>query len=133
MTARHAHPLTYDPPPPNVSDQQFRVEVAHPQPDTAVLHLFGEIDRSTQSGLAAALAHVLAAWPRHVVVGLADVDFLGSHGVSALYAVHRDALERGASLALSAPRPIVARVLRITGVDAIMPVYPTMEQALADA
>lgn len=50
--------------------------------------------------------------------------FLDSTGVAALLRGAAEAVGRGASLRVVDPQPVVARVLRITGVDSLVGLAP---------
>ncbi|MGR6317689.1 STAS domain-containing protein [Micromonospora soli] len=55
-----------------------------------------------------------------IVVDLGAVTFLDSTGVAALLRGAAEAVGRGAVLRVTDPRPVVARVLRISAVDALL-------------
>ncbi|MET8836743.1 STAS domain-containing protein [Micromonospora sp. NPDC004540] len=55
-----------------------------------------------------------------VVVDLAAVPFLDSTGVAALLRGAAEAVGRGATLRVTDPQPVVARVLRMTAVDVLL-------------
>ncbi|NES32000.1 anti-sigma factor antagonist [Micromonospora terminaliae] len=55
-----------------------------------------------------------------IVVDLAGVDFLDSTGVAALLRGAAETVGRGATLRVTDPQPLVARVLRITAVDVLL-------------
>ncbi|MGW4502614.1 STAS domain-containing protein [Micromonospora sp. NPDC004336] len=81
----------------------------------------GEVDMATADALGATITDALhRPGVREVVVDLADVRFLDSSGVRVL--VHGVALarERDATLRVANPQPVVARVLRITGVGPLL-------------
>ena len=66
-----------------------------------------------------------------VVVDLTGVDFVASIGIR-LLVVNAKALDgRGGRMVLLHPRPEVARVLEISGIPAIIPMYDNLELALA--
>ncbi|MGV9806545.1 STAS domain-containing protein [Micromonospora chersina] len=55
-----------------------------------------------------------------IVVDLGGAAFLDSTGVAALLRGAAEAVGRGATLRVTDPQPLVARVLRITAVDALL-------------
>lgn len=109
------------------------VEIGRPNPDTVVLQLYGEIDLSTLPLLDSAIEEVLDTWPQRIIVGLSRVEFLCCRGLSTLRAAYQSAVKRDASFALTEPTPMIRRILAITGVDAVVPVYQHMGGALAAA
>lgn len=80
----------------------------------------GEIDIATVGSFRAAL---WAAPARPVLrVDLSGVRVLSAAGVRALVAAHLRVRARGGELVLVDPDPVVARVLRATGLQRVMPV-----------
>ncbi|MFR9777890.1 STAS domain-containing protein [Micromonospora sp. MS34] len=80
----------------------------------------GEIDIATVGSFRAAL---WAAPARPVLrLDLSGVRLLSAAGVRALVAVHLRVRSRGGELVLVDPDPVVARVLRATGLHRVVPV-----------
>ncbi|WP_435587389.1 STAS domain-containing protein [Micromonospora aurantiaca (nom. illeg.)] len=83
----------------------------------------GEIDIATVTAFRAAL---WAAPARPVLrVDLSGVRLLSAAGVRALVATHLRVRSRGGELVLTDPDPVVARVLRVTGLHRVLPVRCT--------
>lgn len=77
----------------------------------------GEIDMTTVDTLSQTLATVLRQeHPIHIDVNLADVTFMDSSGINALMACRAVAEPAGCRITISHPRPMVHRVLVVTGV-----------------
>lgn len=77
----------------------------------------GEIDMTTVDALTHTLATALRQeHPLHIDVNLAEVTFMDSSGVNALMACRADASPKGCRITISHPRPMVRRVLAVTGV-----------------
>jgi anti-sigma B factor antagonist len=79
----------------------------------------GEVDVATTGVLRRALEEQLARG-RHVVVDLSQVTFLDAAGITVLLAAETEARRAGCRLTVENPAGIVARVLRITGADAVL-------------
>jgi anti-sigma B factor antagonist len=76
----------------------------------------GELDMISAPLLEGLVAEVVRrARAKRLLIDLGDVTFLDAAGLSALGACHRDALELGTDLRISAARGIVRRVLDLTG------------------
>ncbi|MBN6037223.1 STAS domain-containing protein [Amycolatopsis sp. 195334CR] len=94
------------------------------------LAVTGELDTTTAAMLAEAIAQAVADGPAALVVNLSGVEFLASAGISVL-------IEANATLripfALVAATHQVRRPLAVTGLDRILPLYPTATAALACA
>ncbi|MGK5441860.1 STAS domain-containing protein [Micromonospora sp. URMC 105] len=98
----------------NTAGELLRVSVA------------GEVDLATSGELRAALDAVLAGLSdTPVEVDLADVPFLDSSGVHVLLDAYALAAARGCPLVVAGDvRPVVRRVLEITGVLALLGLSP---------
>jgi anti-sigma B factor antagonist len=75
--------------------------------------------------------NVIAGAKRTVLVDLRQVSFIGSMGLSALVAPARAIKSRGGKMVLFGPNQLVARVLRASLVDTIIPVYNDLDAAIA--
>ncbi len=63
----------------------------------------------------------------HVVVDLANVDFLASIGIQLLVANAKSLSRRAGRMILLCPKPDVRRVLEIAGIPAVIPMYDSLE------
>jgi anti-anti-sigma factor len=79
----------------------------------------GEVDLATAPSLRTALLGLLTDKdrPTALVVDLDAVTFLDCAGLSALVAVRNVAVDTGRPMRLTNPRPIVRRVLDLTGLS----------------
>jgi len=91
--------------------------------------LTGEVDLDGSGHLRDVLLSSVESAPG-TVVDFGEVGFLDSSGINVLISAHRAAESRGVFFRLAAPRDAVERVLRLVGVDALIPCYPSVEQAL---
>ncbi|GHG42603.1 hypothetical protein GCM10018980_18540 [Streptomyces capoamus] len=66
---------------------------------------------------------------RWIVLDLAGVPFCDSAGLNALLAARRRALETGVTLVLAGLQPQLRQLLKLTGVETILDVYDTAENA----
>lgn len=88
---------------------------------TAVVTAVGEVDLSTHGELVDAGAGAMADGV-HVVLDCAEISFLDSRGLTALLELQRRADDAGATFALAAVPPSVARVLELSGTEALFAV-----------
>ncbi|GAA1024730.1 STAS domain-containing protein [Amycolatopsis albidoflavus] len=109
--------------------REFRVE-RDDRPPVAVLTVYGEVDMVTAPLLTAAVEEALAAAPPVLVVDLAAVEFLASAGLTALVTMTQDRASR-ASLRIVASGRATVRPIQLTGLERSLPLYPTVEAALA--
>jgi len=68
---------------------------------------------------------------RRLLVDLAAVRYLDSAGIGCLMDVHRLLQERGGSLRLAGLQPWVETLIKMTGVQKVVPLHPDEEDALA--
>lgn len=79
-----------------------------------IFALEGELDVCTCPGL----SEQLVGPPRSLlVVDLALLTFIDSSGLGAIHAARRRAIEKGGTLVVCRPSPMVHRILEITGLD----------------
>ena len=98
--------------------------------EVIVVAVAGEIDVHTAPSVDDALA--AAAGPRVAIVAdLTTVEFIDSTGLSVLVRALARARDDEGSLAVVAPTERVLKVLRLTGLDAVLPVFDTLDAALA--
>lgn len=68
---------------------------------------------------------------RTVLLDLTEVEFLDSSGLGAVVAA-RKLLGKGRQLSLAGLQPAVEKVLRLTHMDRVFPIYPDAEAFLSD-
>jgi anti-sigma B factor antagonist len=96
---------------------------------SAVVHLHGEIDLDTQDEFGRAAQAGLAQNSPVVVLDLTKVTFLGSVGLRVLVLTHRAAVQAGRVLQVVDGSPIVHRILEVSGLDQILSIHPTLDDA----
>jgi anti-anti-sigma factor len=97
-----------------------------------IVELSGELDIAGAPQLRSHLRVIVRDRdPERLVLDLAGLDFIDSSGLAVLVWAHRSLSERGNLLCLVAPRPLVRKVLRITGLVDRLNVHPTIEAALS--
>jgi anti-anti-sigma factor len=73
----------------------------------------------------------LVAARKHAVVDMSEVSFLASIGIRTLVINARAQSSRGGGMVLASPQPLVAEVLKMAGIDTIIPVYPDVDSAFS--
>lgn len=68
---------------------------------------------------------------RALVVDLSGVSFIASMGMRLLLIAGKTAAAKGGKMALLSPLPDVASVLRTAGIDTVIPICVTRDDALA--
>jgi anti-anti-sigma factor len=100
---------------------QFAVEVVRLS-DPALLRVSGELDLATKADLLTVLEPLWVDGPGTVELDMAGVSFIDSSAISALVHLHRKGQDDGRSLVIRNPSSPVARVLEVSGVDALIAV-----------
>jgi anti-anti-sigma factor len=76
------------------------------------------------------LKALAASAPKVIVIDLAQVDFIDSSGLSALVSGMKAVRKGGGSISLSRPRSQALTALRLTLLDRVFPIFPSIEEAL---
>jgi anti-sigma B factor antagonist len=97
----------------------------------AVVTLPAEIDTTNADQVRESLLGVVNQGAASLVADLSQTTFCDSTGVSALVRTFKRATASGGGMRLVVSSPAVHRVLSITGVDHLMPLYPSVAASLA--
>jgi anti-sigma B factor antagonist len=102
--------------------------------DAVVVRFEGEVDLSVGdafwSHLTAAIDAASANPVRPLIIDLQAVGFFGSPGLRDLVRCHDEGASNGIAVGLVCAGSIVAHVAHATAVDEILPLYPTVDDAL---
>jgi len=101
------------------------------QPAVTIARLAGELDIATTPALRERLLSVFSPGVRLLIIDLSGVSFGDVSGLAVLVATQRRARRLGITVRLAAPRPQVARLLRITGLDQCFTLCATLDEALS--
>lgn len=102
------------------------------QGEVLVYKLRGSLDLSTSPSVRAALMEAAGEGTHDIIVDLTNLEFIDSTGLGALIGAHRRALEHQGKVRLAVGDGPIGRLLNITGLIRIFPVYRTLEDALAE-
>ena len=86
-----------------------------------IISVTGELDIATAEQAYAYISDVIDAWPTPVSVDLSGLTFCDASGLGALARVARHARQVGRQLRLTAARPSLLKIMRITGLDRAYP------------
>jgi anti-anti-sigma factor len=75
--------------------------------------------------------NAIASSRKAVLLDLRNVSFLGSMGLRSLVAPARTIKGRGGKMVIFGPNEMVNKVLKISGVDTMIPVHHQLQSALA--
>jgi anti-sigma B factor antagonist len=97
-----------------------------------VVAVGGEIDLSTAPAFEAAVATALNEEPAVLVIDLSDVTFMASVGLRILVATQEE-LRESVQVAVVANNPATSRPIEMTGLQEIISLYLTLDDALVSA
>jgi anti-anti-sigma factor len=100
------------------------------RPAVTIVSLEGELDIATTPALRERLLNVFRPGVRLLVIDLSGVSFCDVSPLAVLVATQRRAGRLGITVRLSAPRPQVMRLLRVTGLDQCFTICATPDEAL---
>jgi anti-anti-sigma factor len=106
--------------------------VADPQQLPAVvIALPTEIDMANADQVGQQLGSAFTPRVRTVIADMTATRFCDSSGINMLVRAHQQAAAHGTELRLVVPSTAVLRTLTLTGLDQLLPIYPSLSQALA--
>lgn len=83
---------------------------------TAVIRLAGELDAGTAPGFHQTVEHVAALAVSRLVISLHELTYISSAGLRSLMFARQN-MDEAVSLALAGAPPMVARTIRLAGLD----------------
>ena len=95
----------------------------------AVVSIGGEIDLSTAPAFEAVIAEALEEDPPALVIELSEVTFLASVGLRILAATQEE-FGTSTQIAVVADNAAASRPMQLTGLDNVISLYPTLDEAL---
>lgn len=96
-----------------------------------VVSASGELDVHTAPALKSQLDGLSQSPSPSLVVDLAEVGFIDSTGLGVLVSTLKHVRESGGSLDVVVSSPRVLRVFALTGLDVVIPLHATLDEALA--
>jgi len=103
------------------------------QAQPVIVTLPAEIDMANAHDIGKQLAAACAPGVKVVIADMTATTFCDTLDIRMFLLAWRRAAEHGTDLRLLLPNPAVLRVMGVLGVDAVLPVYSTLEEALAGA
>jgi anti-sigma B factor antagonist len=104
--------------------------------ERAVVRLPAEIDLTNADEVSHTLREAVARGAPVLIIDMSATTFCDSAGVQAIIDVHNLVEDRNQTAAnhtrLLLVATAVSRIIKLTGIDQLMPVYSTLEAALAD-
>ena len=112
---------------------QFEISSGPGPDDVYVVRVAGEVDMSHEEELRIELRRAVEADADGIVVDLTACEFIDSSAIRALLLSRAEKKpERGSeSLAVAASSDQILRILSVMGLDQVLPIEPTVDQAAA--
>lgn len=94
-----------------------------------LVELAGEADVTNSAALREVLDAEVAKQPRTLIIDLSGLRFMDSSALHVILRANRAMDRQGGVVALACPRDPVAKMLRLTAVDQLIPVYQSVSEA----
>lgn len=101
------------------------------QGEVTVVAVRGELDASSALVLDSAMESVIAQKPKAIVVDCAALEYISSPGIGVFISRHGECEEKHIRFALSHISQKIANVLKILGLDQVIKIYATTDEATA--
>ena len=96
-----------------------------------LVEIAGEADVTNTDELRRLLDDEVSQQPRTLIIDLSGLRFMDSSALHVILRANRAMDRQGGVLALAGPRDPVAKMLRLTAADQLVPVYPNVNEASA--
>ena len=110
---------------------EFSIDDHRLDDDTHVIAVAGEVDLFTAPEFKERVMAPIAAGVARVVVDLSDASFIDSSSLGVLIGAHRRLRARGGRLMVACDHAAILKTFRVTGLDSVFTIAPTVEEALA--
>ena len=110
---------------------QFEVELLRPSDHVVVVQLQGELDIYASRPFKAAVFQGISEGATRVIVDLAEVIFIDSTALGVVASGFRSIGARGGTLAVVCGDKNITRLFEITGLDRVLQIYRSRDEALA--
>jgi anti-sigma B factor antagonist len=118
---------------PSADIPQFEISSGPGPGSVYVVRVSGEVDMSHEEELRNELKAAVEAEAQGIVVDLTECEFIDSSAIRALLLSREENNPGGGSesLAVAASSEQILRILSVMGLDQVLPIKPTVEEAAA--
>ena len=118
---------------PSADVPQFEITSERGPGDTVVVRVVGEVDMAREDDVRTELRRAVEQEPSGIVVDLTECEFIDSSGVRALLLSREAQGDEGnpGGLAVAASSDQILRILSVMGLDKVIPIHPTVDEAAA--
>jgi anti-anti-sigma factor len=114
-----------------MGDISMNVQVQQMADGIDRVSLAGRLDSAGVEAIDHRLSALTATEAARVLVDLSQVSFLASIGIRSLLTNARALRKRGGRMALLSPQAVVEEVLKVTGIEAMIPIFHDLDAASA--
>ena len=111
---------------------EFSIEDRRIDGKAHVVAVSGEVDLFTAPEFKQRVMAPIAAGIEHVIVDLTGTVFIDSSSLGALIGAHRRLKSRGGQLVVACDNDAIVKTVRITGLDSVFTLVPSVDAALGD-
>ena len=98
--------------------------------DVAVITIVGSVDSADSNPLLDFFNELIDAGHTRLVVDLTRMDFIVSMGLGVFVRTYTRLREAGGFLRLAGLQPLILQIIKTTGLDRLLPIYDSLDQAL---
>ena len=109
----------------------MQIQTEYLNETTAVIRPAGRMDVEASPDVRQALLDLAEKGATGVIVDLKDVDFMDSSGLSALVTGMKALQKKNGAIRICNTNAQIQTALRLTMLDRILPIYPSVEEAFA--
>ncbi|MBF0488825.1 MAG: STAS domain-containing protein [Nitrospirae bacterium] len=95
-----------------------------------VIHSNGRLDASNASALDEKMRDILSQSPDKIIVSLKGLEYVSSAGLRVFLTAAKEMKKTSGKLAFAEPSEQVFKVLKMSGLDTILKIYNTMDEAV---
>jgi anti-sigma B factor antagonist len=111
---------------------EFEITDRKVDDETHVVAVTGEIDLFTAPEFKQRMSAPIDAGRSRLIVDLSDTTFIDSSSLGVLIGAHRRLKLRGGALMVVCDNEAIAKTFKITGLDGVFAIAPTVDDALSD-
>ncbi len=96
-----------------------------------IVHLSGELDQHNAAGLRREVDRRICEGCNNVVFDFGELEFMDSSGIGVILGRYKNVTALGGKACIVSAKPQVTKILRLSAIDRLIPLYDTVDEALA--
>lgn len=96
-----------------------------------IVHLSGELDQHSAASLRRELDRRIFEGCNNVVFDFGDLEFMDSAGIGVILGRYKNVKALGGRVSVAAAKPQVKKILCLSAIDRLIPLYETVDEALS--